>query len=211
MRKSKLNSALLLALALAAPVLPAQELEPNALLQSTTLEVITAIKRERDLHGGQPKQVAALVETKVLPLFDFTRMTRIAVARNWRLATPEQRLTLTAEFKTLLVRTYSTALSSYRDQVIEFRGLRSVPTDTEVTVRSVVKQSGTAPIAMDYDMEKTPAGWKVFDIKVEGISLVTTYRDTFAEIVRDGGVDGLIKALEDKNKQRDTRSTAPKG
>lgn len=211
MRKSKLNSALLLALALAAPVLPAQELEPNALLQSTTLEVITAIKRERDLHGGQPKQVAALVETKVLPLFNFTRMTRIAVARNWRLATPEQRLTLTAEFKTLLVRTYSTALSSYRDQVIEFRGLRSVPTDTEVTVRSVVRQSGTAPIAMDYDMEKTPAGWKVFDIKVEGISLVTTYRDTFAEIVRDGGVDGLIKALEDKNKQRDTRSTAPKG
>ena len=211
MHRSKLNSALLLALALAAPALPAQEIEPNALLQSTTLEVITAIKRERDLHGGQPKQVAALVETKVLPLFDFTRMTQIAVARNWRLATPEQRLTLTAEFKTLLVRTYSTALSSYRDQVIEFRSLRSVPADTEVTVRSVVKQSGTAPIAMDYDMEKTPAGWKVFDIKVEGISLVTTYRDTFAEIIRDGGVDGLIKALEDKNKQRDTRSTAPKG
>ena len=211
MRKSKLNSALLLALALAAPVLPAQELEPNALLQLTTLEVITAIKRERDLHGGQPKQVAELVETKVLPLFDFTRMTRIAVARNWRLATPEQRLTLTAEFKTLLVRTYSSALSSYRDQVIEFRSLRSAPAATEVTVRSMVKQSGTAPIAMDYDMEKTPAGWKVFDIKVEGISLVTTYRDTFAEIVRDGGVDGLIKALEDKNKQRDTRSTAPKG
>ena len=211
MRKSKLNSALLLALALAAPVLPAQELEPNALLQLTTLEVITAIKRERDLHGGQPKQVAELVETKVLPLFDFTRMTRIAVARNWRLATPEQRLTLTAEFKTLLVRTYSSALSSYRDQVIEFRSLRSAPAATEVTVRSMVKQSGTAPIAKDYDMEKTPAGWKVFDIKVEGISLVTTYRDTFAEIVRDGGVDGLIKALEDKNKQRDTRSTAPKG
>ena len=198
-------------MALAAPVLPAQELEPNALLQLTTLEVITAIKRERDLHGGQPKQVAELVETKVLPLFDFTRMTRIAVARNWRLATPEQRLTLTAEFKTLLVRTYSSALSSYRDQVIEFRSLRSAPAATEVKVRSMVKQSGTAPIAMDYDMEKTPAGWKVFDIKVEGISLVTTYRDTFAEIVRDGGVDGLIKALEDKNKQRDTRSTAPKG
>ena len=211
MRKSKLNFALLLALALAAPVLPAQEIEPNALLQSTTLEVISAIKRERDLHGGQPKQVAALVETKVLPLFDFTRMTQIAVARNWRLATPEQRLTLTAEFKTLLVRTYSSALASYRDQVIEFRSMRPAPADTEVTVRSVVKQSGAAPIAMDYDMEKTPAGWKVFDIKVEGISLVTTYRDTFAEIIRDGGVDGLIKALEDKNRQRDSRSAAAKG
>ena len=211
MRKSKLNFALLLALALAAPVLPAQEIEPNALLQSTTLEVISAIKRERDLHGGQPKQVAALVETKVLPLFDFTRMTQIAVARNWRLATPEQRLTLTAEFKTLLVRTYSSALASYRDQVIEFRSMRPAPADTEVTVRSVVKQSGAAPIAMDYDMEKTPAGWKVFDIKVEGISLVTTYRDTFAEIIRDAGVDGLIKALEDKNRQRDSRSAAAKG
>jgi len=211
MHQARVNSVLLLALALAAPVLPAQEIEPNALLQSTTLEVISAIKRERDLHGGQPKQVAALVETKVLPLFDFTRMTQIAVARNWRLATPEQRLTLTAEFKTLLVRTYSSALASYRDQVIEFRSMRPAPADTEVTVRSVVKQSGAAPIAMDYDMEKTPAGWKVFDIKVEGISLVTTYRDTFAEIIRDGGVDGLIKALEDKNRQRDSRSAAAKG
>jgi len=210
MHKAKVNFLLLLALALAAPVLPAQELEPNELLQSTTLEVIAAIKRERDLHGGKPKQVAVLVETKVLPLFDFGRMTQIAVARNWRLATPEQRLALTAEFKTLLVRTYSAALSSYRDQVIEFRSLRLLPADTEVTVRSVVKQSGTAPIAMDYDMEKTPAGWKVFDIKVEGISLVTTYRDTFAEIIRDGGVNGLVKALEDKNRQGEARSAAPK-
>jgi len=210
MHKAKVNLLLLLALALAAPVLPAQELEPNELLQSTTLEVIAAIKRERDLHGGKPKQVAVLVETKVLPLFDFGRMTQIAVARNWRLATPEQRLALTAEFKTLLVRTYSAALSSYRDQVIEFRSLRLLPADTEVTVRSVVKQSGTAPIAMDYDMEKTPAGWKVFDIKVEGISLVTTYRDTFAEIIRDGGVNGLVKALEDKNRQGEARSAAPK-
>ena len=210
MLKTKMNSALLLALALAAPALPAQEVAPNLLLQSTTLEVIAAMKQERDLHGGQPLQVASLVETKVLPLFDFPRMTQIAVARNWGTATPAQQAALTAEFKTLLVRTYSTALSSYRDQVIEFRNMRSAPADTEVTVRSVVKQSGAEPIAMNYDMAKTPAGWKVFDITVAGISLVTTYRDSFAASVRDGGVDGLIKALADKNRQLGSRSAAPR-
>lgn len=210
MLDTKLNFVLLLALALVAPAVPAQEVAPNVLLQSATLEVITAIKRERDLHGGQLTQVASLVETKVLPLFDFSRMTRIAVARNWRLATPEQQAALTAAFRTLLVRTYSTALSSYRDQVIEFRSMRSAPADIEVTVKSLVKQSGTAPIAMDYDMEKTPAGWKVFDIKVAGISLVTTYRDSFSAKIRDDGVDGLIKALEEKNRQGDSRAKAAK-
>jgi len=209
MPKTKTSAVLLLALALAAPALPAQEAAPNVLLQATTLEVIAAMKRERDMHGGKLTQIASLVETKVLPLFDFPRMTRIAVARNWRLATPEQQAALTAEFKTLLVRTYSAALLSYRDQVIEFRSMHSAPADTEVTVKSVVKQSGTAPVAMNYDMEKTPAGWKVFDIKVEGISLVSTYRDSFAALVRDGGVEGLIKALEDKNRQVGSRSAAP--
>jgi phospholipid transport system substrate-binding protein len=206
----KINSVLLLALALAAPVLPAQEVAPNVMLQSVTLEVIAAMKQERDLHGGNLKQSASLVETKVLPLFDFPRMTQIAVARNWRLATTEQQAALTTEFKALLVRTYSTVLSSYRDQVIEFRSMRSVPADTEVTVRSVVKQSGTAPIAMDYDMEKTPAGWKIYDVKVAGVSLVTTYRDSFSARIRDDGMDGLIKALADKNRQGDSGSGAPK-
>ena len=210
MHKIKMSSVLLLALALAAPLLPAQEVEPNALLQATTLEVIAAMKQERDQHGAQQKQIASLVETKVLPLFDFSRMTQLAVARNWRTATPGQQVALTAAFKSLLVRTYSAALSGYRDQVIEFRSMHAAPADTEVTVKSVVKQSGTAPIAMDYDMEKTPAGWKVFDIKVAGISLVTNYRDSFSEIIRDGGVDGLIKALEDKNRQGDSGSRAPK-
>lgn len=210
MHTMKMKAVLLLALALSAPALPAQELEPNALLQSVTLEVIAALKQERDLHGGNLKQNASLVETKVLPLFDFSHMTRIAVARNWRLATPEQQTALTAEFRTLLVRTYSTVLSSYRDQVIEFRGAHAAPADTEVTVKSVVKQSGTAPIAMDYDMEKTPAGWKIYDIKVAGVSLVTTYRDSFAESIRERGVDGLIKALKDKNRQGDPASRTPK-
>jgi len=210
MQKTRMKAVLLVALALAAPVLLAQEIEPNALLQSATLEVIAAIKQERSLHGGAARQVASVVDTKVLPLFDFSHMTRIAVARNWRVATPVQQAALTAAFRILLVRTYSAALSDYRDQVIDFRSMHPAAGDTEVTVKSVVKQSGTAPIAMDYDMEKTAAGWKVFDIKVEGISLVTNYRDSFAEKIRDGGVDGLIKALEEKNRQGDARSGAPK-
>jgi len=210
MHNMKASSVLLLALGLAVSVVSAQEVEPGVLLQSTTLEVIAAIKQEQGLHGGGPTQVASLVDTKVLPLFDFPRMTQIAVARNWRQATPAQQVALTAAFRTLLVRTYSTALTGYRDQVIEFRSMHPAPADTEVTVRSVVKQSGTAPIAMDYDMEKTPAGWKVFDIKVAGISLVTNYRDSFADRIRDDGVDGLIKALEDKNRQGDSRSKPPK-
>jgi phospholipid transport system substrate-binding protein len=206
MHKSTMKSAVMLALALAAPLLSAQEVAPNALLQSVTTEVIAAMKQD----AGNAAKIANLVETKVLPLFDFPRMTQIAVARNWRLVTPEQQTTLIAEFKTLLVRTYSSALSSYRDQVIEFRPLRSTPADTDVTVKSLVKQSGTAPVAMDYDMEKTPAGWKVYDIKVAGVSLVTTYRDTFSEKIRDDGVAGLIKSLEDKNRQGESKAKAPK-
>jgi phospholipid transport system substrate-binding protein len=190
---------LVLTLTFAAQALPAQEAAPDALLQSTTLEVVAAMQRVRDMQGGQTEEIARLVETKIAPIFDFARMTRIAVARNWRLATPGQQAALTAAFKTLLVRTYSTALLSYRDQVIEFRTLHSAPGATEVTVKSMVRKSGSAPVAMNYDMEKTAAGWKVFDITVEGISLVTNYRDSFAQIVRDSGMVGLIETLEKKN------------
>jgi phospholipid transport system substrate-binding protein len=211
MHKIKPKSVLLLALALAAPVLFAQEAEPGAMLQSVTLDVMTAMKQDRASHDGNLKLVDSLVQTKILPLFDFPRMTQIAVARNWRLATPQQQAALTSEFKALLTHTYSAVLLTYRDQVIEYRGMHSTPADTEVTVKSVVKKSGTAPLAIDYDMEKTPAGWKVYDIKVAGVSLVTTYRDSFAESIHDGGVDGLIKALEDKNRQGgDSHPGAPK-
>jgi phospholipid transport system substrate-binding protein len=210
MNRTNRRSTFLLALALMAPGVQAQEAEPNALLQSVTLEVIAAMKQERDQRGGNSQKVASLVETKVLPLFDFPRMTQSAVARNWRLATPVQQAALTTEFKALLVHTYSAALLSYRDQVIEFRSMRTAPADTEVTVKSVMKQSGTEPVAMDYDMEKTAAGWKVYDIKVAGVSLVTTYRDTFSERIREDGVDGLIKALEEKNRQGESRAKAPK-
>jgi len=201
MQKIVLGSTLALISALAAPLSPAQDVAPDVMLKAVTSEVIAIIRQDKDIQAGDPAKVADLVETRILPLFDFTRMTRIAVARNWRLATPEQQKALTLEFKTLLVRTYSTALSSYRDQVIEYKPLRLTPDATEVTVRSDVRQSGGDRMTIDYDMEKTPAGWKVYDIKIAGISLVTTYRDSFAGRVRDGGIEGLIKSLSDKNRQ----------
>jgi len=203
MQKIIFKSALVLLSALAAPFSLAQDVAPDVLLKAVTLEVIAIIRQDKDIQAGNPAKVADLVETRILPLFDFTRMTQIAVARNWPLATPEQQKALTTEFKTLLVRTYSTALSSYRDQVIEFKRLRAVSGDTEVTVKSVMKQPGTEPLTMDYDMEKIAAGWKVYDIKIDGVSLVATYRETFAGKVREGGVDGLIKSLSDKNRQGD--------
>ncbi len=189
-------------LALLVPVAQAQEPAPDVLVKSITEEVVAVLKQDKDIQAGNPKKIEELIEAKVLPHFNFTRMTRIAMARNWRLATPEQQKELTAEFKTLLVRTYSTALSNYRDQLIDYKPLRAKPEDVEVTVRSEVKQSGSSqPVAIDYEMEKTPNGWKVYDVKVGGVSLVTTYRDTFASEVKERGVDGLIKSLAAKNRQ----------
>jgi len=128
-------------------------------------------------------------------------MTQIAVARNWPLATPAQQKALTVEFKTLLMRTYSVVLSSYHGQAIEYKPLREAPEAAEVTVRSQVKQAGGEWMTVDYDMEKTPAGWKVYDIRIAAVSLVITYRNPFAGMVRDNGIDGLIKALSEKNRQ----------
>lgn len=206
MKKIVSRSALALISALAAPSSLAQDVAPDVLLKGVTSEVIAIIRQDKDIQAGDPAKVADLVETRILPLFDFTRMTRTAVARNWRLATPEQQEALTLEFKKLLVRTYSTALSSYRDQVIEYKPLRSAPGATEVSVKSDVRQSGAERLTIDYDMEKTPAGWKVYDIKIAGVSLVTTYRGTFAGKVREGGIEGLIKSLSDKNRQGEVKT-----
>lgn len=198
-------SVLLLVTTLAAPIALAQDIAPDALVKAVTVEVLAIIRKDKDIQAGNPAKVADLIETRILPHFDFTRMTQSAMARNWRVATPEQQEALTSEFKTLLVRTYSTALSDYRNQVVEFRPLRAAPDATEVTVRSSVKQPGSERMTLDYDMEKTPAGWKVYDIKIAGISLVTTYRDTFSTMVRDGGIEGLIKSLWDKNHQSELK------
>jgi len=191
---------LALLIALSVPVALAQDTAPDVMVKNITAEVITIVKQDKDIQAGKSKKVTDLVETRILPHFNFTRMTQIAVAVNWRRATPEQQKLLAEEFKALLVRTYSNALSLYRDQSVEFKPLRMRPDDVEITVRSEIKQKGAQPVTLDYDMEKTPAGWKVFDVKVGGVSLITNYREDFAAQVRESGIDGLIKALASKNR-----------
>ncbi|HET7764876.1 MAG TPA: ABC transporter substrate-binding protein [Burkholderiales bacterium] len=189
-------------LALVAPLACAQTAAPDALVKGITDEVAATIMKDKDIQAGDTKKAADLIEAKIVPHFNFTRMARIAMARNWRSATPEQQKELAAEFKTLLVRTYSTALVNYKGQPIDYKPVRAKSDDTEVTVRSEVKQSGSSqPVSIDYELEKTDAGWKIYDVKVGGVSLVTTYRDTFASEVREHGIDGLIKSLAAKNRE----------
>ncbi|MCU0896471.1 MAG: ABC transporter substrate-binding protein [Burkholderiales bacterium] len=195
---------LALAVFLLAPLALAQETAPDVLVKSVSQEVLDIIRKDKDIQSGNTKKTIDLVETKVLPHFDFARMTALAMGPNWRRATPEQQKVLTDQFRTLLVRTYSTALSSYKNHTIDFKPLRSQPGDSDVIVRSEVKQPGQQAVSIDYSMEKTAANWKVYDVAVGGVSLVTTYRDTFTNEVRQGGIDGLIKSLGDKNRQLET-------
>lgn len=200
------RASLLLAAALIAPAAIAQDTAPDTLVKGVTQEVLGVIKQDKDIQAGNQRKTIALVEEKVLPHFNFARMTALAMGPNWRKATPEQQKALIDQFRTLLVRTYSSALSSYRNQVIDFKPMRGQAADADVIVRSEVKQPGGEPVSIDYSMEKTPGGWKVYDVVVGGVSLVTTYRETFTNEVRNNGVDGLIKALADKNRQLETKS-----
>ena len=188
--------------ALVASTAMAQAPAPDVLVKTITDEVAATIAKDKDIQAGDTAKAAALIEAKIVPHFDFTRMARLAMGRNWRAATPEQQKQIAEEFKTLLVRTYSTALVNYKGQPINYKPLRAKPEDDEVTVRSDVKPSGGGqPVEIDYEMEKTPAGWKIYDVKVGGVSLVTTYRDTFASEVRERGIEGLIKSLAAKNRE----------
>src|SRR5260221_2467336 len=181
----------------------AQAVAPDVLVKTITDEVTTTLKKDKDIQAGDTKKAGALIEAKIVPHFNFVRMAGIAVGRSWRSATPEQQKELTSEFKTLLVRTYSSALVNYRDQQIDYKPLRAKPEDNEVTVKSDVTQSGSSqPVSIDYEMEKTDNGWKIYDVKVGGVSLVTTYRDTFPSEVSEHGIDGLIKSLAAKNRER---------
>jgi len=183
----------------AVPVAHAQE-GPEALVKRVSQDVIATIKSDPLVQAGNQARIREVMESKLAPNFDFTRMTALAMGRNWRAATPEQQQRLTDEFRTLLVRTYSSALAKYRDEVIEYKPLRANPADTDVTVRTAVLKPGGAPIQIDYSMGKTAAGWKADDVIVGGVSLVTNYRDEFNEQIKSGGIDGLIKTLADKNK-----------
>jgi phospholipid transport system substrate-binding protein len=172
---------------------------PDILVKNVTLEVVDIIQKDKDIQKGDRKKVIALIEAKVLPHFNFQAMTSSAVGRNWDKANADQKARLMDEFKTLLVRTYSSALASYSSQKFDFRPLRAKPTDTDVTVNVRILQSGTEPVTIDYDMEKRPQGWKVWDVRVGGISLVANYRTEFDNLIRDSGIEGLIKALVAKN------------
>ncbi len=178
---------------------------PDVLIRDTAQDVLTVVKQDKELKAGNQKKVLELVEAKVLPHFDFERMTRLTAARNWRAATPEQRTTLVNEFRTLLVRTYTAAFSRYRDQTVEVKTPKMQAGDTEVTVKTLIVKPGEPSIAVDYEMEKTDQGWKVFDLSVEGASLVATYRGTFAEEIEKGGIDGLIKSLAEKNRANESK------
>jgi phospholipid transport system substrate-binding protein len=186
----------------------AQNVAPDVLVKNVTLEVVDILRNDKDIQKGDRKKVIALIETKVLPHFNFQAMTASAVGRNWDKASAEQKARLMEEFKTLLVRTYSSALASYSNQKFDFRPLRAKPTDTDVTINVRVMQGGSQPVTIDYDMEKRPGGWKVWDVRVGGISLVANYRTEFDNQVREAGIDGLIKTLQAKNHSLERSSVA---
>ena len=187
-------------IALAVPLAAFAQEAPDAMVRRTTDEVLAIIKSDKELQQGNPRKVVELAEQKVLPHFDFTRMTRLAVGRNWNQASDAQKEALTKEFRTLLVRTYSTSLTQFRDQKIEVKPLKMAPEDKEVTVRTAVIQQGGPQIPIDYSMEKVGNDWKVFDVVIDGASLVTTYRGTFNDQIQKGGIDGLVKTLQERNR-----------
>lgn len=172
---------------------------PDALVKDVTLEVVDIIARDKEIKSGDRARLIKVIDAKVLPHFNFGSMTALAMGQSWRKATPEQKKRLIEEFRTLLVRTYASALAAYSEQRFEFLPLRARPTDTDVTVHVRVIQPGAQPMAIDYSMEKTASGWKAYDVMVGGVSLVANYRTEFNATVRQGGVDALIEALAAKN------------
>jgi phospholipid transport system substrate-binding protein len=192
--------ATVLLLACAAATALAQETPPDAMVKTVTLEVVDLILKDKEITAGNRTRLIDVIEAKVLPHFNFPSMTALALGQQWNKADADQKKRLTEEFRTLLVRTYASALAAYSQQKFDFRPLRAKPTDTDVTVNVRVLQPGAQPVTIDYSMEKTAAGWKVYDVQVGGVSLVANYRTEFAAIVRESGIEGLIKGLQAKNR-----------
>ncbi len=186
-------------LACVSPGVRAEMPEPDVLIKNTVQEVLSIVRQDKDIQAGNQKKILELVDAKVLPHFDFVRMTQLAVGKHWRTATPEQKLALVAEFRNLLVRTYTRAFTVYRDQIVEVRPFKMPPGATDATIKTVIIKPGEPNVPVDYDMEKTANGWKVYDLSVEGVSLVTNYRSTFSDQIQQAGIEGLIKTLVEKN------------
>ena len=204
MTRTRIRSLASAALAAAALVLavpaPAQDAAPDQLVKTVTLEVVELITKDKEIQAGNRAKLVQLIDAKVLPHFNFSAMTALALGQSWNKANPEQKKRLTEEFRTLLVRTYASALAAYSEQKFDFRPLRAKPSDTDVTVQVRVLQPGSQPVPIDYSMEKTASGWKVYDVMVGGVSLVANYRTEFNNVVRESGIDGLIKNLNAKNR-----------
>ncbi len=189
----------------------AQAPSPEVMVRNTTEEVLTIVRNDKDIKAGKVDRIVDLVEQKVAPHFDFARMTRLAVGRAWRDATPAQRDALIREFRSLLVRSYSAAFTAYTGVSVEYRPFRFNPADTEATVQTLIKLPGGAePVSVDYDMTLTPDSWKVYDVRVAGASLIISYRNLFAQGIDRGGIDGLIRSLMNRNGANTTAASAGK-
>lgn len=178
----------------------AEEVPPDVLVRKTTEEVLNVVRSDKDIKAGNVVRIVRLIEEKVAPHFDFERMTRLAVGRPWRESSPAQREALVKEFRTLLVRSYSAAFTAYTGIAVEYRPFKMNPGETETTVQTLIKLPGGAPpMGVDYDMGNTAGGWKVYDVRVAGASLIINYRNLFAQEIQSDGIDGLIKSLVGKN------------
>jgi len=176
------------------------ELAPDVLVKQTADDVLNIIKNDKEIQAGNQQKIYALAEEKILPNFDFDRVSRMVLGKSWRAATPEQQARFQKEFRSLLLRTYSVALGKYRDQTIEYKPMRAEPDAKNVTVKTQILQNGGQPISVDYSLVKGANGWKVYDIVIESVSLVTNYRSQFSQEIRQNGIDSLNKKLAEKNK-----------
>lgn len=183
---------------------------PDVLARTTTQEVLEILKKDKELQNGNTAKLYQLVEAKILPNFDFNRMTQLALGKNWPRATPQQKQALVTEFRNLLVRTYSSSLTAFTNQAVDFKPLVAPAGATEVVVRSEIRQPGGQPIPIDYAMYKTAFGWKVYDVTIDSVSLVTNYRSTFANTIRQSGIDGLIKTLAAQSAKGGAPAPAPR-
>ena len=177
----------------------AQQLAPDELVRKVTADVLDTVKSDKQLAAGDHKKALALAEQKILPHVDFREATQLAMGKSWHGATPAQQTQVVDAFRQMLVRIYSNSIDVYRGQTMKVLPVRMAPGATEVVVRNQYLREGRPPVAVEYAMKKTPEGWKIYDITVEGVSLVLTYRAEFEQVTRTSGVDGLIKRLSEKN------------